>query len=115
MFRFSQGQNEALVRTFKKSLSEVKFSEPAVNCLKIIDFKKTRQLNELYIWLHDTVMWHWPADTLFWHLSFDHNITSVQYQVEQFISDISDPDMNVQPTDVRRDDFVRTKISSMHR
>ena len=31
-----------------------------------ITFKiKTRHLNELYTWAHDTVRWHWLADAFF--------------------------------------------------
>ena len=38
----AKAKSEALVRTFKKRLSAVKFSEPAINCLKIINLKNTQ-------------------------------------------------------------------------
>ena len=41
--------------------------------------KKYTDLNELYSWARDMVMWYWSADTLFWQLSVDHNM-NVQHQ-----------------------------------
>ena len=35
------------------------------------NFKNTRDLNEVYTWARDTVMWYWPADTLFRQLLID--------------------------------------------
>ena len=37
-------------------------------------------LDELMLWVLNTVILQWSADTMFWQLSIEHNI-DVQYQV----------------------------------
>ena len=44
------------------SLRSIKNQQSLIDQLRT---KKTRQVDELCIWAHDTVMWHLAADTLF--------------------------------------------------
>ena len=40
----------------------------------MVNFKNTRDLDELETWACDMVMWYSSANSLFWQLSINHNV-----------------------------------------
>ena len=46
-----------------------------------VNLKKS-DLDGLYTWARDMIMWYWSADTLFWQLSVDHGVNVKDNQGE---------------------------------
>ena len=53
-----------------------------IHNLIAVNFKKTRNLEEFYVWARDMVMWYWSADALPWQLSIDYEM-DLEYQIAE--------------------------------